>query len=443
MSSHFSRPMTRLRHSVRSVASGAGLLVALALPSAAAAQTAAAAPAQATPASPAPAAPVAGWSNGFLLQTANGDNRLQIGGLVQLDGRFSLDTSSPFVDTFVPRKVRAVLAGRVGKYFDFRLMPDFGGGTTTVLDAYFDIRFSPKFRVRTGKDKTPIGYELLIQDSSLLFPERALASSLVPNRDVGVQAQGDLANGKIYYAGGVFNGMVDGANSTADVDTNNGKDLAGRLVLQPFRKAPTSAGPLNGLGVQIGGSTGTEAGALPSFKTSAGIQTYFSYAGASGTTPAAVANGDRTRITPSVFYFYKSLGTFAEYIRTTQAISRGAGARDITNQGWEVTGSWFITGETASTGLPSPRKPFDPAAGKWGALQLLARYSELTVDQAAFDQGFAAAGSSRIARAATIAANWYPVQFVKYYLTFEHASFDGPTPRPTENTILFRAQIAF
>ena len=30
--------------------------------------------------------------------------------------------------------------GTVGKYFDFRIMTDFGGGTATVQDAYLDIR---------------------------------------------------------------------------------------------------------------------------------------------------------------------------------------------------------------------------------------------------------------------------------------------------------------
>ena len=128
-----------------------------------------------------------------------------------------------------------------------------------LLDAYFDIRFSPKFRIRSGKDKTPVGYELLIGDAFLLFPERSLASSLVPNRDVGVAAQGDLSP-KFYYAAGVFNGIGDGASSSTDVDTNNGKDLAGRIVVQPFRSTQTPSGALNGLGFQIGGSTGKQTG---------------------------------------------------------------------------------------------------------------------------------------------------------------------------------------
>src|SRR5206468_309917 len=101
-----------------------------------------------------------------------------------------------------------------------------------ILDAYLDVRFSHAFRIRAGKDKTPIGYELLIGDTSLLFPERSLASNLVPNRDVGFQAQGDLAGAKVHYAGGVFSGIPDGASSSTDLDSNNRKDLAGRVVVQ-------------------------------------------------------------------------------------------------------------------------------------------------------------------------------------------------------------------
>src|SRR5207249_2200082 len=110
------------------------------------------------------------------------------------------------------------------------IMPDFGNGTAVMQDAYFDVRFSPKFRVRTGKDKTPVGYELLQGDAFVLFPERALASSLVPNRDIGVQVQGDLTP-KVFYAAGVFNGIPDGTSGPTELDANSDKDLAGRIVV--------------------------------------------------------------------------------------------------------------------------------------------------------------------------------------------------------------------
>ena len=400
------------------------------------AMTAAVAAAQTSAATQPPAAPfTAGWQDGFVLQTPNGDNRLVLGLTAQADGRFSLDDPLPITNTFTIRKARPTLSGRVAKYFDFKVMPDFGNGTATLLDAYFDIRFSSKFRVRSGKDKTPVGYELLQGDPYLLFPERTLASSLVPNRDVGFQVQGDLSP-RLFYAGGVFNGVPDGSSSTTDVDANNAKDVAGRIVWQPFRSTKTPAGALNGLGFQIGGSTGSQAGTLPSFRTSVG-QTYFSYA------PGAAASGHRHRITPAAFYYYKSFGGFVEYVRSTQEVSRSNSSYDVTNNGWGVTGSYVLTGEAASERGVRPGRAFDPSTGKWGALQLAARYSRLTVDPLAFTSGLAAATASRKASAFTVAANWYPAAFIKYYATFERTSFDGGASRPTENVILFRTQVAF
>src|SRR5262249_28459949 len=144
---------------------------------------------------------VAGWDGGFFVQSADGNYRLNLGTVVQTDGRFSLDDPPPGTHTYAIRKARIVAAGRAAKYFDYRFMPDFGNGSVLILDAYLDLKLPKRLRVRAGKDKTPIGYELLIGDTSLLFPERSLVSSLVPNRGLGLQAQGDLAGGRVLYAG--------------------------------------------------------------------------------------------------------------------------------------------------------------------------------------------------------------------------------------------------
>lgn len=384
---------------------------------------------------PDPPAPVAGFQDGFFIQTANGDNRLLFGLVAQTDGRFSVDDPTPITNSFAIRKMRPTFSGRVARYFDFKVMPDFGNGTTTIADAYFDVRFSPKFRIRSGKDKTPVGYELLIGDAFVLFPERSLASSLVPNRDIGIQAQGDLSP-KFFYAGGVFNGIPDGSSSTTDLDLNNGKDLVGRIVVQPFRTTATPPRAVNGLGFQIGGSVGKQTGTLPTFRTSVG-QTYFSYA--TGT----AADGRRTRLTPSIFYYYKSLGAFAEYVRSTQEVTRAGSTREVTNTGWNVTASFLLTGEAASSGITRPRSVFDPPTGKWGALQLVARYSALDVDDDLFAAGFAAAGAADKAKSFTVGVNWYPASVVKYYLNYERTKFDNGTApdRPTENIVLFRVQL--
>lgn len=377
----------------------------------------------------------AGFNDGFFIQTANGDNRLVFGFVGQIDGRFSLDDPKPITNTFTLRKFRPTLTGQLSKYFTFKFMPDLGNGATSVQDAYFDIRFSPKLRVRMGKDKSPVGYELLQGDAYVWFPERAQASNLVPNRDNSVQMQGDLSP-KIFYTAGLYNGVPDGSSSTTEVDTNSAKDVAGRVVIQPFRSATANNGALSGLGFHLGGSHGDQDGALPSFRTSVG-QVYFTY----GT--GATADGVRNRVSPALFYYYKSFGAFTEYMFSTQKVTRNGVSADVDNHAWEVTGSWFPTGESASYGIIRPRNNFDPPNHHWGALQLLARATELTVDQSAFDAGLAAATAVREANSFTLAANWYPTAQIKIYATFERTSFSGGAERAAENVILYRAQLAF
>src|SRR5204863_871392 len=191
------------------------------------------------------------------------------------------------------------------------------------------------------------------------------------------QAHGDVASGKLLYSAGVFNGVPDGTSSTTELDTNNAKDVAGRVLVQPFKSAQAPAGALNGLGFHVGGSVGRQVGALPSFRASVG-QTYFSYS------TAAAAAGVRKRISPAVFYYYKSFGAFAEYMRSEQPLAKGGVQTRVTNQAWEVTASILVTGEAASYSGVRPKHNFDPTDGHWGALQLLGRYTTLRVDPAAF-----------------------------------------------------------
>jgi phosphate-selective porin OprO/OprP len=366
------------------------------------------------------------WQDGLVMQSAGGEVRLQLGALVQADGRFSVDDPPPIVDTFLVRKARPIVSGRIAKYFDFRLMPDFGNGSPTLADAWFDTRFSNALRVRIGKDKVPIGYEILIGDANVFFPERSLVSSLVPLRDVGVQAQGDLAGARVSYAAGVFNGIPDGTTSSADVDANGGKDLAGRILV----RTPS------GFGAHLGGSTGVQSGPLPSFKTSIG-QNWFSYV------PDAIADGRRNRLLPAAFYYHGPVGVFGEYARSTQTVERFDVGREVTNTAWDVTATYTLTGEASTDRGVRPGRPFDPAAHHWGAVQFIARRSHLDVDGDVFDGGLASPRASRRAHQTSVGVDWYPTSFVKWYATYEHIEFHGGAARPHENAVIVRGQLAF
>src|SRR5690606_19014399 len=124
--------------------------------------------------------------------------------------------------------------------------------SASIVDAYADLRFSPAATVRVGKFTSPVGLERLQSSSSLAAVERALASELLPNRDIGVQLQGEAAGGRLSYALGVFNGAVDGRDA-ATTNPDDEFEYAGRLFLEPLKG---SGGFWAGLGFGIGASTG-------------------------------------------------------------------------------------------------------------------------------------------------------------------------------------------
>src|SRR5687768_9767756 len=98
------------------------------------AQAQSSAPSGNQPAAPAAASSVAGFHDGFFIQTPDGDNRLLFGLVAQTDGRFSVDDPTAITNTFAIRKVRPTFSGRVARYFDFKVMPDFGNGVSTIVD---------------------------------------------------------------------------------------------------------------------------------------------------------------------------------------------------------------------------------------------------------------------------------------------------------------------
>jgi phosphate-selective porin OprO/OprP len=302
----------------------------------------------------------ASGKDGFSIKSADGKFSLKFRGLVQTDARFFLsDSAFPVTNNFFVRRARPILDVVVGKYLEFRLQPDFGQGTTALFDAYSDVKVSPAFAVRVGKFKPPVDLERLQSASDIVFAERALATNLAPNRDIGLQVSGEIAGGVLAWQAGIFNGVPDLGNGDGDV--SDAKDFAGRVFIQPFK-----TGSLAGLGFGVAGSTGIERGTpaaptLAAYRTP-GQQTWFRYA-SSTTTPASnvYADGRRSRLAPQAYLYTGSLGLHGEYIQSYQTVSRATFATvKLKHTAWQATGSYFLTGEKNSWRSATPKKPFDP-----------------------------------------------------------------------------------
>ena len=370
---------------------------------------------------------------GFLLTSPDGDFVLKIRGVIQADGRFFFNNQPIAVDTFTMRRVRPIIEGTVFKIFDFRFTPDFGGGVTVIQDAYLDARFHPAFKLRFGKAKSPFGLERLQSAADIEFIERSLVTDLVPNRDLGIQAFGDFAGGKLSYAVGVMNGVVDGGSGDSDVSSD--KDIEGRIFAQP----------LAGLGFGIAFTTGNEKGnvlspALPTYKTS-GQQTFFRYRLTVTSLPdSVIASGRRDRYSPQAYYYHGPFGFLSEYAFASQEVTKGTLAAKIQNTAFNLNGSFVLTGENAGYKGIVPNHPFRGEDGGWGAFEVVARYSRLDVDNDAFPIFADPLLFATKAKNWTLGLNWYLNRNVKFVIDYDQTSFDGGILK-TEKAFLTRFQI--
>ena len=428
---------------------------------------------------------------GFGLQSADGQHEIKLRGLLQADGRYFdsgknltskaasgastagyLDNTEDASNSVLLRRVRPTIEGTVFGKYDFRFTPEFGDGKSQVIDAYLDARLDPAFSIRAGKYKPFVGLERLQSGADIKFIERSYVSSILPNRDTGVSAYGEVLGGKLAYAVGVHNGVADGGDNRTASDFNNDKDYAARIFAKPFKDTDSA---LSGLGFGIAATYGDVTGKTKDtvngsttelttgYKTE-GQQTFFRYVDSSvlrsgigenltatagpGTSWLTHADGKRYRIAPQANYYNGPFGLQAEYVRESQEVSIGQQnlkKTTLNNDAWQVGVSWLVTGEDASYKGVKPKNNFDSKTGGWGAWELVARYSELNVDKDAFTFGNldgtnvdsnSLAGknhylyadpkaSARSAHTWTAGVNWYLNSEVKFAINYAQTSFNG------------------
>jgi phosphate-selective porin OprO/OprP len=399
---------------------------------------------------------------GFSFASADNANVIRFRGNLAIDGRWFMDHGTPeSADTFLFRKVRPIIEGTIDNDYDFRFTPEFAGGKSIILEAFATARLLPWLAVQAGKFKGPVGLERLQPDQYNRFMELGLPSALVPNRDLGIEIGGDILGGTFGYAIGVFDGVIDGSstdsNPNPDADSSNGKkDTEGRVFTQPFVNSGVPA--LKGLGFGVAGSYAKEQGTatatlLPSYKTAGGQNTFFSYR--TGTT-ATYADGTRSRLTPQAYYYVGSFGALAEYVKTEQEVSRQVTTTTkrsgrVDNSAYQLLLSYFLTGERATYNSFTPLSTFQMGAPGWGAWELAARYSELTVGSEAFfggAQSFAdPAAAARRASAWAVGINWWLNANVKWVLDYEVTRFAGGAAgggdRPDERALTTRFALTF
>jgi phosphate-selective porin OprO/OprP len=226
-------------------------------------------------------------------------------------------------------------------------------------------------------------------------------------------------------------------NGSLDTDVDGWKTWTGRVFFTPFAKTGSF---FEGLGAGVAGAYGTENGSTPTYVTS-GQLTFFSYKGTVKTL------NDHYRLCPQGSFYWGPLGLEGEYTLSSSGIVNGKVIGTAVQKAWQGTASFVFGGKAAYTGA-LPDKPFNLSQGQLGALELGVRASELDVDQAAFDGGFAdPAASAQKAFSFGAGLNWIPESRFKVSLDWEWTQFHGGAAaggdRLSEEVILTRLQSFF
>jgi phosphate-selective porin OprO and OprP len=399
---------------------------------------------------------------GLSFESADGAYQFKLNGLFQGDGRFFLENGdrTDLEDSFLLRRVRPTLQGQLGKYVGFRLTPEFAGDSASVVDAYVDLKFSPAATLRVGKQKGPVGLERQQSGGAIVFAERAFPTELAPNRDLGLQLQGDVLDNRLSYAVGIYNGTADGRDSPTS-DADNEHELGARVFLTPFANAPDSA--LQGLGVGLGVShgkkesrtTAAQNSLLGRYRSPAQEQ-IFQYRNAAAN--FVTADGDHTRISPQFYYYRNSFGLLGEYITSEQTLGKSNNAaiqEEIEHKAWQLTASYVLTGEDNSfRGVARPANEFNLDKGGWGAFEVAARVSRLEIDDRAFEGGADSFAERHLAVSEAdtygLGLNWYLNANTKLVFDYLNTSFkDGagvaatPEDRDDEKVFITRVQYQF
>ncbi len=384
--------------------------------------------------------------HGLVISSPDKQYQLKMRGYIQADSRnYNGNNNNTNVDQFLIRTAQPIVEGKFGNYFDSRLMLDFGNNQTRLLDAYGDFTPYSWANLRIGKFKAPIGLERWESESDTLFVERGMTTNLVPFRDIGFEFFGEPVPQTIEYQLAFIDGGVDLGDTTGDTD--NAKDITGRVFTHPFRNS--DAVQLQNFGIGAAASYGQRNGSTGNTEVTAGYVTisqakFFTFTPASGT---AYADGALWRFNPELYWSAGPFGLMSEYVYESQQMTNGAHHATLDNTAWLATVSYVLTGEDAAFEGVVPFHNFDPKNGYWGAFEVLARASNLRVDDKTFPFYANLATSAKEAAETTLGFNWYLNYNLKLNADFSRAQFNGGAAsggdRQTEKAFVSRAQFRF
>lgn len=367
------------------------------------------------------------------IRSADGRFEAALTGYAQLDYRGYESGNHP-PNTFLIRRARLALEGKLDRYFDFKVEGDFADTTSIILrDFYLNVKRVDELQFRFGHFKEPFSQEELRGDAVQDFVERSLVNNLAPSRSPGLMVWGKVAKERFEYYAGMFNGKGPLAQN------NNGTpESVVRLRFAPWKGGDgffTKGLAFGGAYAQGRSFDGTGVRG----RTESQSITFYS---------PDLINGKTTRANGELTWLLGPLAIRAEYDQTNQEREDlGPNDRDLPGvvaKGYMAQATYLLTGERKPDNEPvAPRHNLfgekNGGAGL-GAWELKFRYSNLQVSN----------GTAKSNRAETFlfGPNWYLTRYVRQVFDFGFERFKDRVRSPNPNdryffVVLSRIQVAF
>jgi len=164
-------------------------------------------------AAPAATSKNVGYDKGFFIRSDNGEFELQLSARVQpyftMTRGLASSGERDWTGAFEIRRARLTLEGRLhGKNLLYKFQSDFGRGSLTLKDFYFDARLSGDTWLRVGQWKRPFSRQQITSSGRLETTSRSITDAgFGAERDIGVALRNDYEKSvPIEWIVGVWNG---------------------------------------------------------------------------------------------------------------------------------------------------------------------------------------------------------------------------------------------
>ena len=319
------------------------------------------------------------------------------------------------------RRARFGFDGTAYKSFKWRIEAELVKNSVNLLDAYLTYAINPKWSVTVGQQKAPYGLEANTSDSNNTFLERGMASNAFgavgAERRVGLSVA--YQTDTLSAAFGLFGSGEAVLRNATTPDESYG--VNGRVTWDPV----LDAGKVVHLGVSAFHTTSFPGNALtvserPNVRVDDGRIVSVAIAGTNPATGPATGVKDANYLGAEALLIRGPFSIQGEYGHLS--LERFGPAPRVNFGGFNVFGSWFLTGEARSLkhGNVEKLKPFvnfNPDKGDWGAFEVALRYDALDLSDASLSP------LKRKATSITGALNWYLNPNTK--ILFNYIRFKG------------------